>query len=178
MPGIRLDYRVSGQTDLQTPKKCPKQPSLTRRGRQIDYERAYFRILLEASSRRTAPTVVKKVQWAGSKLGCAQLEKLSGGRFASDNRRFCSSGGWRFEVRTEDSVTRSDRASDSGRRHCGGEQVHQHRERLALEVLETGGDHVARRIAMALRDPMINRHKPTWNAPEETITKLKKATRG
>jgi len=63
------------------------------------------------------------------------------------------------------------RAGDSSRRHYAGQLVHEHLDRLELEVLITGSDWQARETARKLKGPMIGFLQPLWtvsNAPFTT----------
>jgi hypothetical protein len=55
------------------------------------------------------------------------------------------------------------RKSPSGRRHHAGELIHENMNHLRLEVLITGSDVAAAKIARQLRTPLIKRHAPPWN---------------
>ena len=56
------------------------------------------------------------------------------------------------------------RPGDSGRNYYSGRQIHKYRDRLDVEVLETGPNiEHWREIAKQLRTPMIQRHRPVWN---------------
>lgn len=57
------------------------------------------------------------------------------------------------------------RPSPSGRNHHCGQLIHQHRDQLEVQVLITGTDRDAQRIARQLKAVMLERHKPAWNVP-------------
>jgi hypothetical protein len=60
------------------------------------------------------------------------------------------------------------RPGNSSRRHHAGQLVHEHLDRLELDVLLTGSDWQARETAEKLKWPMIHFHRPVWtvlNAP-------------
>ena len=55
------------------------------------------------------------------------------------------------------------RPSPSGRDHYAGRMVFKHRDQLVLDVLITGDDRRAQKIARQLKWPMIDHHQPAWN---------------
>ena len=60
------------------------------------------------------------------------------------------------------------RPGNSSRRHHAGQLVHEHLDRLELDVLLTGSDWQARETAEKLKWPMVRLHRPVWtvsNAP-------------
>jgi len=61
------------------------------------------------------------------------------------------------------------RISKSGRDHKFGLFINEHLHELTAEVLVTGSDEAAKSLATALKKPMIERHKPSENVPEEII---------
>ena len=67
------------------------------------------------------------------------------------------------------------RQSDSGRDHHAGRLIYQHRDQVEVQVLITGTDREAQRIARQLKRAMVERHRPAWNAP--VPVRAKKATK-
>lgn len=55
------------------------------------------------------------------------------------------------------------RPSPSGRNHHAGQLIYQYRDQLEIQVLITGTDRQAQRIARQLKADMLERHKPAWN---------------
>lgn len=69
------------------------------------------------------------------------------------------------------------RKGKSGRNHYAGALIHDHLDSLELEILCTGSDRKARETANLLKRPMIELHKPLWNAPVSRRRKRKGITR-
>lgn len=57
------------------------------------------------------------------------------------------------------------RQSDSGRDYHAGRLIYEHRDQLEVQVLITGTDREAQRIARQLKRAMVERHRPAWNTP-------------
>ncbi|MCK9223420.1 MAG: GIY-YIG nuclease family protein [Limnochordia bacterium] len=55
------------------------------------------------------------------------------------------------------------RSSDSARRHKSGQLMNQHADQLYIEILVTGSDAEAARVAVKLEPYFIGLHSPKWN---------------
>jgi hypothetical protein len=55
------------------------------------------------------------------------------------------------------------RRSPSGRNHHAGQLIYEHRDQLEVQVLITGTDREAQRIARQLKNAMLERHIPAWS---------------
>ena len=64
------------------------------------------------------------------------------------------------------------RPSKSGRDHHAGRLIYEHRDKLEVQVLITGTDREAQRIARQLKSAMVERHRPAWNSPVPVRTKM------
>ncbi len=67
------------------------------------------------------------------------------------------------------------RESSSAREHEGGEYIHEHSDKLELEVLTTGHDKQAGEIAKALKPHMLALHSPRKNVPAERVRSVVQA---
>lgn len=56
------------------------------------------------------------------------------------------------------------RPGKSGRDHHVGRRIYERRDEVEVEVLIVGSDYQAQKDALKLRRPMIDIHKPLWNA--------------
>lgn len=64
------------------------------------------------------------------------------------------------------------RPSQSGRDYHCGQLIYRYRDQLEVQVLITGIDREAQRIARQLKAVMLERHRPAWNVPVPVRAKM------
>jgi hypothetical protein len=61
------------------------------------------------------------------------------------------------------------RDSGSARDHHAGHLIHQHRGQVAIDIIPTGSDHAAVRVAGDLKRALLAVGKPPWNVRGATV---------